>query len=86
MAKAINGSRPPSFVSIATLARELDMSESNVRSMVKRGTLPPPIQLSTGTVRWKWSDIQGLMGGEGSSSQVPKADPYMLGALNATKA
>ena len=48
--RAIFGDRPPSFVSKATLAAELDMSESTVDSYVQRGLLPRPIKRG-GSVR-----------------------------------
>lgn len=86
MAKAIIHSRPPTFVSISTLARELDMSESTVRCMVNKGTLPRPVQLSGGSVRWRWSDVQDRLGGQVSNSQSPSADPYLVGVINAAKA
>jgi hypothetical protein len=39
------------YLSRASLAKALDMAESTVDEMVKRGVLPPPIKLSTGCVR-----------------------------------
>ena len=42
--RVISGDRPPSFVSKATLAAELDMSESTVDSYVQRGLLPKPFK------------------------------------------
>lgn len=39
--------RPPSYVSCATLARELDLSQSTVHEMARRGLLPSPVKLSS---------------------------------------
>ena len=54
---AIIGPRPPSFVSKATLAAELDMSESTVDNYVQRGLLPKPIRRG-GSVRWCWAEVE----------------------------
>lgn len=53
----IAGHRPPSFVSKATLAAELDIGESTVDDLVKRGMLPRPIKIG-GSVRWCWATVQ----------------------------
>jgi predicted DNA-binding transcriptional regulator AlpA len=47
--------RPPAYLSKATLARELDCSESHVDTLVNIGVLPKPIRLSSGCVRWEWA-------------------------------
>ncbi|MDY6858866.1 MAG: transcriptional regulator [Pseudomonadota bacterium] len=54
--RAIKGDRPPAYVSKATLAAELDMSESTVDSYVQRGLLPKPFRWG-GSVRWCWADV-----------------------------
>jgi predicted DNA-binding transcriptional regulator AlpA len=77
---------PPSYVSRATLATELDCAPSTVDEMVKRGVLPKPLRLSTGCVRWCWEDVEAALcslknvTGSGESS-----DPYMKGIADATK-
>lgn len=53
---ALIGDRPPAFPSKATLAAELDISESTVDDWVKRGILPKPIRLG-GSVRWCWAAV-----------------------------
>lgn len=53
--------RPPSFLSRASLARELDISESTVDEMVRRGVLPKPVRLSTGCVRWSWQSVSSAL-------------------------
>lgn len=77
--------RPPSYLSCASLARELDVSESTVHDMVRRGVLPKPVKLSGGCVRWSWQDVQAAlaslsprMGGDQEN------DPFLAGARNAT--
>lgn len=79
-------SRPPSFMSVATLARELDVSESTVHEMVRRGVLPPPLRLSSGCVRWNWTDVQTALNSLAPSAGGTAADPFMMGVLNATQA
>lgn len=54
--RRIIGDRPPSYVSKATLAAELDMSESTVDSYVQRGLLPKPLKWGS-SVRWCWADV-----------------------------
>ncbi|MBB94670.1 MAG: transcriptional regulator [Rhodobacteraceae bacterium] len=74
--RAIFGDRPPSFVSKATLAAELDMSESTVDSYVQRGLLPRPIKRG-GSVRWCWAEVVAAMNAEASGE-----DPFMSGVNN----
>lgn len=84
MASASAHSRPPSYLSCATLARELDMSESTVRDMVDRGVLPRPVKLSGGCVRWAWADVQSALGGVAAVGAGASSDPYLMGAAHAT--
>ncbi|KIN76903.1 helix-turn-helix transcriptional regulator [Sulfitobacter mediterraneus] len=74
---AIFGDRPPSFVSKATLAAELDMSESTVDAYVKRGLLPEPFKWG-GSVRWSWADVSAHLTAQASSGD----DPFMAGVGN----
>jgi predicted DNA-binding transcriptional regulator AlpA len=81
--------RPPAYLSRSQLAFELDMAESTVDDMVKRGVLPSPIKLSTGCVRWCWADVvtalSSLKDGailSKSGTPVASSDPYILGARN----
>ncbi|TPW32751.1 helix-turn-helix transcriptional regulator [Pararhizobium mangrovi] len=84
---SVDQTRPPSYVSCATLARELDLSETTVHEMVRRGKLPQPIKLSTGCVRWCWADIQLALGSlvSGRANEV-SGDPFLDGARHATSA
>lgn len=56
----ITGTRPPSYLSKATLAAELDMSETTVDSYVQRGLLPKPIRPG-GSVRWCWAEVEAFL-------------------------
>ncbi len=78
--------RPPSFMSAATLARELDVSESTVYEMVRRGVLPPPLRLSSGCVRWNWTDVQLALNTLTPGVSEAAVDPFMVGVRNATQA
>lgn len=53
--------RRPAYLSAKTLARELDVSESQVYALVRGGTLPKPIKLSPGCVRWSWAKVQAAL-------------------------
>jgi len=74
----IIGHRPPSFVSKATLAAELDISEATVNSLVQRDILPKPIKMG-GSVRWNWAQVVEALAASASS---PEVDPYMRGVSN----
>lgn len=76
--------RPPAFMSVATLARELDCSESTVHEMVRRGVIPRPIKLSGGCVRWHWPDVQQALIAMAPASAAATADPFMAGVRNVT--
>lgn len=73
----IYGDRPPSYVSKATLAAELDMSESTVDSYVKRGLLPQPFKWG-GSVRWSWADVSTKLTAKASGDE----DEFMKGINN----
>lgn len=77
--------RPPSMMSAATLANELDVSESTVRDMVRKGLLPPPKVISRGVVRWEWETVQAYLDGRPTGRLVAE-DPYLMGAHHAAEA
>lgn len=57
------------YLTRASLAAALEISESTVDEMVRRGVLPRPVKLSAGCVRWRWETVdQALasLGGEGN--------------------
>lgn len=77
--------RRPAYLSCASLAQELDLSESTVRNMVDRGILPRPIRMGS-SVRWSWDDVQRALGGIAAAAAGQTDDPYMVGAVHATSA
>jgi len=76
--------RPPAYLSCASLARELDVSERTVQEMVRRGVLPQPMRLSPGCVRWCWADVQIALGSLAAGAAGADADPFMQGVRDAT--
>ena len=79
---------PPPYLSKAALAAALDMSESTVDEMVKRGVLPTPIRLSPGCVRFVWDDVVTALASLKHAERSPGStdgDPYLRGARNVTK-
>lgn len=79
MARAapLTGDRPPAFPSKATLAAELDISESTVDEWVRRGFLPKPIRRG-GSVRWCWAEVSASM----TPQPEGEADQFMSGLGN----
>jgi predicted DNA-binding transcriptional regulator AlpA len=75
---ALIGDRPPAFPSKATLAAELDISESTVEEWVRRGFLPKPIRRG-GAVRWCWADVVASMNPQGNGGGD---DRFMSGVDN----
>jgi predicted DNA-binding transcriptional regulator AlpA len=73
MSRPVVGQRPPSFVSKTTLAAELDIGESTVDELVKRGVLPKPIRIG-GSARWSWSSVQQALNSMGAGNEA--ADPF----------
>lgn len=76
--------RPPAYLSCASLARELDVSETTVHEMVRRGVLPQPLRLSKGTVRWCWADVQTALASMSAGGSADAPDPFLEGARHAT--
>ncbi len=64
-------------MSKATLAAELDMSESTVDSYVRRGLLPKPIPIGA-SVRWSWSEVSAALSAQAAGGD----DPFMAGVTN----
>ncbi|GGD30881.1 helix-turn-helix transcriptional regulator [Sinisalibacter lacisalsi] len=76
--RGILGDRPPSYVSKATLAAELDISETTVDTLVQRGVLPKPVKVG-GSVRWSWAQVDASLA---AANTAPEADPFMKGVSN----
>jgi predicted DNA-binding transcriptional regulator AlpA len=68
----------------ATLAAALDVAESTVDELVRRGVLPRPLKLTPGCVRWSWTAVEQALASLAGTTD-DNADPFMVGARNATK-
>lgn len=79
--------RTPAYVSRATLAAELEVSESTVDDMVKRGVLPTPVNLSPGCVRWQWEGVRAALASlaPGSDTAALDVDLCLEGARRVTQ-
>ncbi len=77
----------PAYMSRATLAHALDMAESTVDEMVRRGILPRPIKLSPGCVRWPWDAVRAALGSLADTGSCKSTDdPFMVGVENVATA
>jgi len=76
--------RPPAYLSCASLARELDCSETTVRDLVGRGLLPKPVRLTNGTVRWRWADVDAALTSL-AVGELAGSDPFMEGVKNVAR-
>ncbi len=77
--------RPSAYLTCASLARELEMSESTVHEMVRRGVIPQPIKMSRGCVRWCWAEVEAALMSHGSGgAAAPANDPFLEGVRNVT--
>jgi predicted DNA-binding transcriptional regulator AlpA len=75
--RVVLGDRPPSYPSKATLAAELDLSESTIDSYVQRGFLPKPFTWG-GSVRWNWAEVTAHRKAQATDDQ----DRFMAGLDN----
>lgn len=76
-----------SYLSRASLAEELDISESTVDALVRKGVLPKPSRLSSGCVRWSWAAVEAAIASlDPSTEHGPREDPFISGARNAAQA
>jgi predicted DNA-binding transcriptional regulator AlpA len=75
--------RMPAYLSCASVARELDVAESTVNDMVRRGILPKPYKMSAGCVRWKWAEVELALASLKAGTHTV-SDPYLAGAQHAT--
>lgn len=76
--------RIPAYLSAETLAAELEIAESTVYELVRRGVLPPPIRLSPRCARWSWADVERALDGMRGAGETA-SDPYLAGAKNVEK-
>lgn len=82
----MNHQPPPAYLSRASLAAQLDMSESTVDEMVRRGVLPRPLRLSNGCVRWSWVSVETALASLAPTGEhkAPE-DPFIAGARRAAQ-
>jgi|GEM_PF-1779202 Predicted transcriptional regulator len=74
------------YLSRKSLAFALDMSESTVDELVRRGVLPKPLRLSSGSVRWRWEAVDEALAALSPGSNTEASDPYLAGVENVSKA
>lgn len=84
--RAVIPARPPAYPSKGTLAAELEVSESTIDEMVKRGVLPRPLKLSSGCVRWCWADVELALAALKHGPDSAPSDPFLTGVRNVTTA
>jgi len=51
----------PAYLSKASLATALDVSESSIDEYVRTGKIPKPVRLSAGCVRWRWDSVDAAL-------------------------
>lgn len=79
----------PAYLSRSSLAAELQIGESTLDEMVRRGVVPPPVRLSSGCVRWRWESVDQALAARLPSGEVVVMDEASAGvqrALEAAKA
>ena len=77
----------PDYCKRETLAKRLDIKPGAIDQYVKRGLLPPPIQVGEALL-WRWADVdQFISGSVGVTSAEAMAqnddDPYIAAIDNA---
>lgn len=72
--RAAPGARPRTFMRKASLAAELDISESSVDDYVRRGLLPPPCRVG-GAVLFHWPSVEAHLLAMRAGSV--ESDPYL---------
>jgi predicted DNA-binding transcriptional regulator AlpA len=76
------------YLTRASLAAALEIGESTVDEMVRRGVLPRPVRLSSGCVRWRWASVdQALASLEGrvDAANTDEAQAGVQRAIQAAK-
>jgi len=64
------------YVTTATACELLDVCESTLLDWVKRGYIPRPKRMPSGTLRWKWAEIEKALDGTGSGA-ADDEDPIL---------
>jgi predicted DNA-binding transcriptional regulator AlpA len=83
-ARKVASPHTPAYLSKATLAAKLDVGESTVDELVKRGIIPKPVPLTPGCVRWQWESVRAALDSLGGGSDN-STDPFLTGVENVTK-
>lgn len=76
-------SEPSPYVSKSSLATALEISESTVDEMVRRGVLPRPVKLSSGCVRWRWASVDMALASMESGGKDTPSDTIEAGVQRA---
>jgi predicted DNA-binding transcriptional regulator AlpA len=77
---------PAPYLSKASLADALEISETTVDEMVRRGVLPKPVRLSAGCVRWRWETVDRALASMGEPTQEsPTSQTGVQRAIEAAK-
>lgn len=67
------------WVSAATVAQLMEVSETTVWDWVKHGALPKPIKIR-GVTRWRWSAVENYLEGDANGDTLgshPEDDPIL---------
>ncbi|KQI68954.1 hypothetical protein AN189_07475 [Loktanella sp. 3ANDIMAR09] len=63
------------YVSVSTLAQLLDVSETTVWDLTRKGHIPKPVRYG-GSTRWRWSDVEAHIEGRQGAPAVDD-DPIL---------
>jgi predicted DNA-binding transcriptional regulator AlpA len=77
---------PNPYLSKSSLAAALEISESTVDEMVRRGTLPKPVRLSGGCLRWRWESVDMALAAKIETREPASGPPTDEGVQRAIKA
>jgi predicted DNA-binding transcriptional regulator AlpA len=76
---------PVLTISKAKLAAAMDVSESSIDELVRRGVLPKPLKLTPALIRWSWDAVERALASLAGTTDDGSSDPFMQGARNATQ-
>lgn len=77
---------PNPYMTKASLAQALEISESTVDEMVRRGVIPRPVRLSSGCVRWRWETVDMALASLGGWVKDAPSDDTAAGVQRAIQA
>ncbi|GGG77820.1 hypothetical protein GCM10011415_28400 [Salipiger pallidus] len=67
--------RPLAYVSAKTMAGLLDASESTIWDWARKGLIPKPVKLPSGSTRWRWAEVDRFIAGAAESPD--DSDPIL---------